>query len=88
MNEFFLFLVSCLKSVLFSSNSIMLKASSTSGIPALKSVIPLKRSCKGGVNFNEATAIVAKKGTISNSFKLVTLIYFVKAKPQKLPIAK
>ena len=46
----------------------MLNASSTSGIPALKSVMPLKRSCKGGVNFNDATAIVAKNGTISNKF--------------------
>ena len=46
----------------------MLNASSTSGNPALKSVIPLKRSCKGGVNFNDATAIVAKNGTISNKF--------------------
>ena len=46
----------------------MLKASSKSGIPDLKSVIPLKRSCKGGVNFRDATAIVAKNGTISNKF--------------------
>ena len=46
----------------------MLNASLTSGRPALKSVIPLKRSCKGGVNFNDATAIVAKNGTISSKF--------------------
>ena len=66
----------------------MLNASSTSGIPALKSVKPLKRSCNGGVNFNDATAIVAKKGTISNSFKLVTLIYYDKAKPQEVANSK
>ena len=51
----------------------MLNAFSTSGSPALKSVIPLKRSCKGGVNFNDATAMVAKNGTISSKF---VWIYF------------
>ena len=48
-----------------SDNSITFKVSSKSGIPALKSVIPLNKSCNGGVNFREATAIVAKKGIIS-----------------------
>ena len=37
-------------------------------MPPLRSVIPLKRSWSGGVNFNDATAIVARNGTISCKF--------------------
>ena len=45
--------------------------------------MPLKRSCNGGVNFNEATAMVAKKGTISTKlFGLLFVMYGNK------PIAK
>ena len=31
-------------------------------MPPFKSIIPLNKSCNGGVSFNDATAIVAKKG--------------------------
>ena len=63
----------CFSNLLFekiflkSSNSNTFNASSTSGMPDLRSVIPLNRSWSGGVNFNEATAIVAKKGTNSRN---------------------
>ena len=46
-------------------NSSIFNASSKSGMPPFKSIIPLNKSCNGGVSFKDATAIVAKKGTIS-----------------------
>ena len=55
-------------SFLLSESSRSFNASSKSGRDPLKSVIPLNKSCKGGVNFKEATAIVAKKGIISTKF--------------------
>ena len=36
----------------------------------VKSVIPLKRSCNGGVNFKDAAAIVAKKGITLDIFSI------------------
>ena len=52
---------------LVSFNSKSFNDSSTSGIPERRSVIPLKRSWRGGVNFNEDTAIVARKGINSRN---------------------
>ena len=52
--------------LLFLSSRIF-RDSSRSGRPPLISVMPLKRSCNGGVNFNDATAIVARNGTISTN---------------------
>ena len=45
--------------------------------------MPLNKSCRGGVNFKDATAIVARKGT--NSKKLVGFLF---DKSENSPIEK
>ena len=57
-----------LKVNLGEDSSTSFNTSSKSGIEPLKEVNALNESCNGGINFSEATAIVAKNGTISRRF--------------------